>query len=142
VARDIQPDADYDDYDDLPTEERDALLEDQAALQRQASHRVGAGAADAPPRLPAARDSSAPEPKTAASPPPEGQWAGGVVAYINMYTQCGRICLPDFGDIQFSDKVTGAPGLTLQLGLEVECRHVMRHGRPWIVEFAKAQVVA
>jgi hypothetical protein len=119
VARDITPDADNDDYGDLPTEERIALHEDQAALERH-------------------QGETASEPKTASLP--EGQWMRGDVVYINQFTQCGRVCLPDFGDLGFTDRTPRAAGLKLQQGLEVECRFVLRHGHPWVVEFAKAQV--
>jgi hypothetical protein len=66
----------------------------------------------------------------------------GEVVYINQFTQCGRVCLPDFGDLEFTDKTPRAVGLKLQQGSGVECRFVMRHGHPWVVEFAKTHVVA
>jgi hypothetical protein len=120
-ARDIQPDADNDDYGELPVEEQIALHEDEAALERPRGEESPIGLA---------------------SLPSEGQWMVGEVVYINQFTQSGRVCLPDFGDLGFTDRTPRAAGLKLQPGLEVECQFVMRHGHPWVVEFAKAHVVA
>jgi hypothetical protein len=69
--------------------------------------------------------------------PREGNWILGTVAYINAFTQCGRVYFPKCGDLQFSDRTPREAGLVLRRGLEVDCRFVERHGHPWIVELAR-----
>jgi hypothetical protein len=91
VARDIQPDADNDDYGDLPTEERIALHEDQAALNRK----------------PAAVEVRDPE--------PEGWWELAKVVHLHQVTQCGRVRLHDGLELNFTDKTPREDGLMLRM---------------------------
>jgi transposase len=113
VTRDITPDADNDDYGDLPTEERIALHEDQAALERT------------------------PQPE------PEGWWELAKVVHLHQATHCGRVRFRDGGELDFTDKTPREDGLVLKVGLDVDCRIVelSKDGRRYtpIVELASPE---
>jgi hypothetical protein len=116
VARDIQPDADNDDYGDLPTEERIALYEDPACLNR----------------TPAAGSGREPEPTRVGE-----WWEFAKVVHLHQATQCGRVRLHYGVELNFTDKTPLEPGLVLKVGLEVDCRMVEQPGRyPTIAELA------
>jgi hypothetical protein len=120
VVRDITPDADNDDYGDLPNEERIALHEDRAAMHRHAPRQDAVEARE-------------PEPMRI-----EEWWELGAVVHLHQATQCGRVRLSEGGEeLHFTDRTPLEPGLVLKVGLELDCRVVERPGRyPTIVELA------
>jgi hypothetical protein len=97
VQRDISPDADNDDYGNLPAEERIAQHDDRAALER---HRHD-GAQEPVTREPVTETASQPSPRTVTV---QGEWFRGAVSYLNVYRQCGRVHIPELGDMPFTDK--------------------------------------
>jgi hypothetical protein len=119
LARDITPDADNDEYGELPTEERIALHEDRAAMHRHAPRQD-------------ADEVREPEPRV------EEWWELGKVVHLHQATQCGRVCLSEGGEeLHFTDRTPLEPGLVLKVGQQVDCRVVERPGRyPTIAELA------
>jgi hypothetical protein len=123
VTRDITPD----DYNNLPLEAANGRTEDLAEeVEGQLAE------------VEEAEESPVAEQQSPTRPARNGDWTRGTVDYINLFTQCGRVYVPEFGDdLQFSDKTPREAGLVLRRGLEVDCRFVERHGHPWIVELAR-----
>jgi hypothetical protein len=115
VMRDITPDADNE--GEMPTEERIALHEDQAALNRRHD----------------AVEAREPDPMRI-----EEWWELGKVVHLHQATQCGRVRLSEGGEeLHFTDRTPLEPGLVLKVGLELDCRVVERPGRyPTIAELA------
>lgn len=76
--------------------------------------------------------------------PPEGsEWAQGRIVHLHVFTQCGRVHVPEFGELNFTDHTPRGGGLVLEPGLAVACRVKLRpDGGVRVVELAKAHVVA